>query len=217
MVSEEEIFDELKNAVVNYDEESVKRLANKVIGKGIDPLRAIQDGLVKGINEVGEKFGAKEIFLSELMVAAEACLVGMNLLKPQLASPIRTHLKPMGKVVIGTVYGDIHFIGKNLVATMLEANGFEVYDIGEDQPVEAFVNKAEEVEADIVGASALTTTTRLEQRKIVKAIREKGLKTKIIIGGAVVDDAWAETVGADGYAKNLQEAVILAKQLIEQT
>ncbi len=217
MVSEEEIFDELKNAVVNYDEESVKRLANKVIGKGIDPLRAIQDGLVKGINEVGEKFGAKEIFLSELMVAAEACLVGINLLKPQLASPIRTHLKPMGKVVIGTVYGDIHFIGKNLVATMLEANGFEVYDIGEDQPVEAFVNKAEEVEADIVGASALTTTTRLEQRKIVKAIREKGLKTKIIIGGAVVDDAWAETVGADGYAKNLQEAVILAKQLIEQT
>ncbi len=217
MVSEEEIFDELKNAVVNYDEESVKRLANKVIGKGIDPLRAIQDGLVKGINEVGEKFGAKEIFLSELMVAAEACLVGINLLKPQLASPIRTHLKPMGKVVIGTVYGDIHFIGKNLVATMLEANGFEVYDIGEDQTVEAFVNKAEEVEADIVGASALTTTTRLEQRKIVKAIREKGLKTKIIIGGAVVDDAWAETVGADGYAKNLQEAVILAKQLIEQT
>jgi trimethylamine corrinoid protein len=216
VVSEEEILDELKNAVANYDEESVKRLANKVIEKGIDPLRAIQDGLVKGINKVGEKFGTKEIFLSELMVAAEACLAGMNLLKPQLTSLRRTHLKPVGKVVIGTVYGDIHFIGKNLVATMLEANGFEVYDIGEDQSVEAFVNKAEEVGADIVGASALTTTTRLEQRKIVKAFREKGLKTKIIIGGAVVDDAWAETVGADGYAKNLQEAVILAKQLIDQ-
>lgn len=216
MVSEKEILDELKNAVVNYDEESVKRLANKVIEKGIDPLRAIQDGLVKGINEIGEKFGAKEIFLSELIVAAEACLVGMNLLKPQLTSSIRTHPKPVGTVVIGTVYGDIHFIGKNLVATMLEANGFEVYDIGEDQTVEAFVNKAEEVGADIVGASALTTTTRLEHRKIVKAFREKGLKTKIIIGGAVVDDAWAETVGADGYAKDLQEAVILAKQLIEQ-
>ncbi|MCW4052443.1 MAG: corrinoid protein [Candidatus Bathyarchaeota archaeon] len=215
-MSEEEILVELKNAVVNYDEESVRRLANKVIEKGIDPLRAIQDGLVKGINEIGEKFGAKEIFLSELIVAAEACLVGMNLLKPQLTSSIRTHLEPVGTVVIGTVYGDIHFIGKNLVATMLEANGFEVYDIGEDQTVEAFVNKAEEVGADIVGASALTTTTRLEHRKIVKAFREKGLKTKIIIGGAVVDDAWAETVGADGYAKNLQEAVILAKQLIEQ-
>ncbi len=215
-MSEEEILVELKNAVVNYDEESVRRLANKVIEQGIDPLRAIQDGLVKGINEIGEKFGAKEIFLSELIVAAEACLVGMNLLKPQLTSSIRTHLEPVGTVVIGTVYGDIHFIGKNLVATMLEANGFEVYDIGEDQTVEAFVNKAEEVGADIVGASALTTTTRLEHRKIVKAFREKGLKTKIIIGGAVVDDAWAETVGADGYAKNLQEAVILAKQLIEQ-
>ncbi len=215
-MSEEEILVELKNAVVNYDEESVRRLANKVIEQGIDPLRAIQDGLVKGINEIGEKFGAKEIFLSELIVAAEACLVGMNLLKPQLTSSIRTHLEPVGTVVIGTVYGDIHFIGKNLVATMLEANGFEVYDIGEDQTVEAFVNKAEEVGADIVGASALTTTTRLEHRKLVKAFREQGLKTKIMIGGAVVDDAWAETVGADGYAKNLQEAVILAKQLIEQ-
>lgn len=213
---EEEIIDGLRNAVLNYDDEGVKRLANEVIEKGFDPLKAIQDGLIKGINEVGEKFGAKEIFLSELMIAAEACLAGIHLLKPQVTAAIRTHVKPIGKVVIGTVYGDIHFIGKNLVAMMLEANGFEVYDIGEDQPAEAFVNKAEEVGADIVGASALTTTTRLEQEKIVKAFREKGLKTKIIIGGAVVDPAWAETVGADGYAKNLQDAVNLAKQLMER-
>jgi len=215
-MSEEEIIDELKNAVVNYDEEGVKRLANEVIEKGIDPLKVIQDGLIKGINEVGEKFGAKEIFLSELMIAAEACLAGMDLLKPRVTATIRAHAKPKGKVVIGTVYGDIHFIGKNLVAMMLEANGFEVYDIGEDQPVEAFVNKAEEVKADIVGASALTTTTRLEQKKIVKAFRERGLKAKIMIGGAVVDPAWAEKVGADGYAKNLQDAVNLAKQLVER-
>ncbi|MFQ5821679.1 MAG: B12-binding domain-containing protein [Candidatus Heimdallarchaeota archaeon] len=215
-MSEEEIIDGLRNAVVNYDDEDVKRLANEVIEKGIDPLKAIQEGLVKGINEVGEKFGAKEIFLSELMVAAEACLVGTDILKPHAMAAKRTHVKPMGKVVIGTVYGDIHFIGKNLVATMLEANGFKVYDIGEDQPVEAFVDKAKEVGADIVGASALTTTTRLEQEKIVKAFREKRLKTKIMIGGAVVDDAWAETVGADGYAKNLHDAVSLAKQLVER-
>lgn len=213
-MSGEEIIDGLRKAVVNYDEESVKRLANEVIERGIDPLKAIQEGLIKGINEVGEKFGAKKIFLSELMIAAEACLVGTNLLKPHALAAIRTQVKPIGKVVIGTVYGDIHFIGKNLVAMMLEANGFEVYDIGEDQPVEAFINKAKEVEADIVGASALTTTTRLEQEKIVKAFRERGLKTKIMIGGAVVDDAWAEKVGADGYAKNLHDAVSLAKQLI---
>lgn len=213
-MSEEEIIDGLRNAVVNYDDEDVKRLANEVIEKGIDPLKAIQEGLVKGINEVGEKFGAKEIFLSELMVAAEACLVGTDILKSQVMA-VKT-VKSIGKVVIGTVYGDIHFIGKNLVATMLEANGFEVYDIGEDQPVEAFVDKAKEVGADIVGASALTTTTRLEQEKIVKAFKEKGLKTKIMIGGAVVDDAWAETVGADGYAKNLHDAVSLAKQLMER-
>jgi len=216
-MSEEEIIDGLRNAVVNYDEEGVKRLTNEVIKKGIDPLKAIQDGLVKGINEVGEKFGAKEIFLSELMIAAEACLAGMNLLKPQVTATTRKHVEPRGKVVIGTVYGDIHFIGKNLVAMMLGANGFEVYDIGEDQPVDAFVNKAKEVEADIVGASALTTTTRLEQEKIVKAFRERGLKTKIMIGGAVVDAAWAEKAGADGYAKDLQDAVNLAKQLMERT
>ena len=216
-MSEKEIIDGLKKAVVNYDDEVVKKLANKVIEKGFDPLKAIQEGLVKGINEVGKKFGAKKIFLSELMIAAEACLAGMEILKPQVtAAAVRANVKTVGKVVMGTVYGDIHFIGKNLVATMLEANGFEVYDIGEDQPVEAFVNKAKEVAADIVGASALTTTTRLEQEKLVKAFREQGLKTKIMIGGAVVDDAWAERVGADGYAKNLQEAVNLAKQFMER-
>jgi len=216
-MSQEEIIDGLRNAVVNYDDESAKRLAKEAIKKGVDPLKAIQEGLVKGINQVGEKFGAKKIFLSELMVAAEACLAGMDILKPQITAVTRSHVKPLGKVVIGTVYGDIHFIGKNLVAMMLEANGFEVYDIGEDQPAQAFVNKAKEIGADIVGASALTTTTRLEQEKIVKAFREKGLKTKIMIGGAVVDDAWAETVGADGYAKNLQDAVNLAKQLMKRT
>jgi len=213
-MSQEEIIDGLRNAVVNYDDEGAKKLAKKAIDKGVDPLKAIQDGLVKGINQVGEKFGAKQIFLSELMIAAEACLAGMDILKPQITAATRPNIKPLGKVVIGTVYGDIHFIGKNLVAMMLEANGFEVYDIGEDQPAEAFVDKVKEVGADIVGASALTTTTRLEQEKIVKAFREKGLKTKIMIGGAVVDPAWAETVGADGYAKNLQEAVNLAKQLM---
>ncbi|MDH5532694.1 MAG: corrinoid protein [Candidatus Bathyarchaeota archaeon] len=214
-MSEEKIIDGLRKAVVDYDEESAKRLANEVIEKGIDPLKAIQEGLVKGINEVGEKFGAKKIFLSELMIAAEACLVGMDLLKPQI--PLAKNAKPVGKVVIGTVYGDIHFIGKRLVAMMLEANGFDVYDIGEDQPAEAFVDKAKEVGADIVGASALTTTTRLEQEKLVKAFRKSGFKAKIMIGGAVVDAAWAETVGADGYAKNLQDAVTLAKQLMERT
>lgn len=213
-MSEEEIIDGLRNAVVSYDEEGVRRLANLTIEKGIDPLKAIQEGLVKGINEVGEKFGSKEIFLSELMVAAEACLAGMDLLKPKIARVKK--VKPIGKVVIGTVYGDIHFIGKRLVAMMLETNGFEVYDIGEDQPAEAFIDKAREVEADIVGASALTSTTRLEQEKIVKAFREEGLKAKIMIGGAVIDAAWAETVGADGYAKNLQDAVSMAKQLMEQ-
>lgn len=210
----EEIIDGLRKAVVNYDEESAKELAKDAIENGIDPLEAIQDGLVKGITEIGEKFNAKEAFLPELIIAAEACLAGIALLKPKMT--VKKKIKPLGKVVLGTVYGDIHFIGKKLVAMMLEANGFEVYDIGEDQPVEAFVEKAKEVEADIVGASALTSTTRFEQEKIVKALRKEGLKARIMIGGAVVDAAWSEITGADGYADNLQDAVSLSKKLAEQ-
>ncbi|UCH02391.1 MAG: corrinoid protein [Candidatus Bathyarchaeota archaeon] len=211
--NKKEIIDGLRNAVVNYDEESAKRLAKEAIEKGVEPLEAIQEGLVKGITEVGEKFSAKEAFLPELVIAAEACLAGIALLKPQIKS--KKQMKSLGKIVIGTVYGDIHFIGKKLVAMMLEANGFEVYDIGEDQPVEAFIKKAKEVGADIVGASALTTTTRFEQEEIVKAMRREGLKAKIMIGGAVVDAAWAEMTGSDGYADNLQDAVSLAKELAE--
>ncbi len=210
----EEIIDGLRNAVLNYDEESAKGLAKEAIENGIDPLEAIQDGLVKGITEIGEKFNAKEAFLPELIVAAETCLAGIALLTPKIAA--NKKIKPLGKVVLGTVYGDIHFIGKKLVAMMLEANGFEVYDIGEDQPVEAFVEKAKEVGADIVGASALTSTTRFEQEKIVKAMRKEGLKARIMIGGAVVDAAWSEMTGADGYADNLQDAVSLSKRLAEQ-
>jgi corrinoid protein of di/trimethylamine methyltransferase len=210
-LSEKKIIDGLRMAVINYDEEGSQKLAKEVLETGIDPLEAIQEGLVKGITEVGEKFSAREVFLPELVIAADACLAGIEQLKPQLAAKKR--LKTLGKVVLGTVYGDIHFIGKNLVALMLEANGFDVYDIGEDQPVEAFVEKAKEVNADIVGASALTTTTRFEQEKIVKALRREGLKAKIMIGGAVVDAAWAEITASDGYADNLQDAVNLAKRL----
>jgi corrinoid protein of di/trimethylamine methyltransferase len=215
LCNKREIIEGLRKAVVKYDEESSQKLAKKALESGIDPLEAIEEGLVKGITEVGEKFSAKEIFLPELVVAADACLAGIEVLKPQLSA--KNRIEPLGKVVLGTVYGDIHFIGKNLVATMLKANGFEVYDIGEDQPVEAFVAKVKEVDADIVGASALTSTTRFEQEKIVKAFKKEGLKTRIMIGGAVVDAAWAEITGSDGYADNLQDAVNLAKQLANIT
>lgn len=210
-MSEREIIDELRKAIVNYDDDAAKKLAEDAVKKNIDPLKAIQEGTVKGITELGEKYANKEIFLPELMVGANACIIATDILKAQIKAK-KKEVKTLGKIVIGTVEGDIHFIGKNLVSVMLEASGFEVYDIGEDQPVESFIKKAKEVNADIVGASALITATRAEQEKIKKAMVNNGLEAKFIVGGAVVDGAWTERIGADGYANNLVEAVALAKR-----
>lgn len=212
-MSERNIIEELRKAVLNYDDEGAKRLAEEAVKKNIDPVKAIQEGPVRAIIEIGNKYNEKEIYLPELMVAADECLVAVNILKTHIKVG-KKKLKPLGKVVIGTVKGDIHFIGKSLVSTMLMASGFVVYDIGEDQPAEAFINKAKEVDADIVGASALLTTALPAQEKIAKALKESGLKAKYIIGGAVVDAAWAEKIDADGYADNLFEAVQLAKRLV---
>lgn len=213
-MSEKEIIEGLRKAVVNYDDEAAKKLAEEAIQKNIDFLKVIREGPVQGITELGKKYSTKEIFLPELMVGANACIVATNILKAKIKSKNK-EMKILGKIVIGTVEGDIHFIGKNLVATMLEASGFEVYDIGEDQPVVNFINKAREVNADIVGASALITTTRAEQEKLANALRESGMNVKYIVGGAVVDPAWTERIGADGLANNMVEAVALAKRLAQ--
>jgi len=212
-MSEKEVFEGLRNAVLTYDDEAAKRLAEESIRRKIDPIKAIQEGPVKGIIELGERYGAKDIFLAELMAGANTCTVATDILKAQVREG-KEKKKYLGKVVMGTVEGDLHFIGKNLVSTMLDASGFEVYDIGEDQSVDSFINKAMEVNADIIGASALITATRIQQEKITEALRKSGLKAKFIIGGAVVDAAWAERIGADGYANNLVEAVELAKRLM---
>jgi methanogenic corrinoid protein MtbC1 len=212
-MSEEEIIEELRKAVLNYDDEAAEKLAEEAVKKNIDFLKAIKEGPVKGITELGEKYSTKEIFLPELMVGANACIIATNILKTQIKA--KKEMKSLGKIVIGTVEGDIHFIGKNLVATMLEASGFDVYDIGEDQPVANFIDKAREVNADVVGASALITTAREEQEKLANALRTSGLNVKYIVGGAVVDPAWTEIIGADGFANNMVDAVALAKRLAE--
>lgn len=213
-MSEKEIIEELRKAVLNYDDEAAEKLAEEAVKKNIDFLKVIQEGPVKGITELGKKYSTKEIFLPELMVGANACIIATNILKTQIKAR-KKEMKSLGKIVIGTVEGDIHFIGKNLVATMLEASGFDVYDIGEDQPVSNFINKAREVNANIVGASALITTTRAEQEKLANALRTSGLNVKYIVGGAVVDPAWTETIGADGFANHLVDAVALAKRLAQ--
>ncbi|MEM2897265.1 MAG: corrinoid protein [Candidatus Bathyarchaeia archaeon] len=182
--------------------------------KGIDPLKAIRQGLMEGMRVVGEKMARSEVFIIEVMISAEAMKAAIEILKPQLSEKRISELN-IGKVVLGTVNGDIHDIGKNIVATMLEATGFGVFDIGCDIPTQKFIEKAEEVKADIIGASALLTVTKLEQEKIIKLLKELGLreKYKVIVGGAIVTQEWAEEIGADGYGKDAEEAVRVAKAL----
>ncbi len=209
------LLKELKNAVLNYDVEGAVEAAKKVLKEGVDPIMAIEEGLASGIREVGDKYGAGEVFLTELMMAAEAMKAAVEVLKPEILKR-GSSLKTLGKVLIGTVEGDIHDIGKNLVATMLMVNGFEVIDLGADVPVEVFVQKVKELKPNILGMSALLTTTMPKQKEVIEKLREEGLrdKVKVLVGGAPVTEEWAREIGADGYAPNAIEAVKVAKRVL---
>ncbi|UCC33774.1 MAG: corrinoid protein [Candidatus Bathyarchaeota archaeon] len=211
----ESILDRLKTAVLKYDVEGAVEIANDVIKTGFDPLKAIEQGLGEGLRIVGEKFEAEEIFLPELMIAAQAMKQSLAVLKPALAEG--TSIKAVGKVVIGTVEGDIHDIGKTIVAAMLTASGFEVYDLGCDTPTSKFVETVKEVEADIVGMSALLTTTMPKMTEVINALNKVGLrdKVKVIVGGAPVSGAWAKEIKADAYAEDAIAAVNVAKKLLQ--
>jgi corrinoid protein of di/trimethylamine methyltransferase len=212
-----EIFDELKDVIINCDVDGAIKAARKVLEKGVDPVEAIEEGLAKGLKIVGERFGAGEVFLTELAMAAEAMKQALTVLMPALSKSTKER-KTLGKVVIGTVEGDIHDIGKSIVSTMLMAAGFEVIDLGVDVPVKKFIEKVKEVKPEIVGMSALMTSTMVKMVDVVKALKQEGLreKVKIIIGGAPTSKDWAEEIGADGYAADALEAVEVAKKLIER-
>jgi corrinoid protein of di/trimethylamine methyltransferase len=206
----------MKQSVIDGDEEQAAELAQEALAQGIDPLAAINDGYVPGISYVGDQFGAGEMFLPDLMLAAEAMKAAVAVLEPEMQRR-GMQRQMLGKVVLGTVKGDIHEIGKNLVATMLSASGFEVYDLGVDVPFEKFAQKAREVNADIVGVSALLTTTMTGQRTVVESLAAAGMRpnVKVIVGGAPVTKAWAAEIGADGYSEDAVGAVNLAAQLME--
>jgi 5-methyltetrahydrofolate--homocysteine methyltransferase len=212
-----EIFDELKDVIINCDVDGAIKAARKVLENGVDPVEAIEEGLAKGLKIVGERFGAGEVFLTELAMAAEAMKQALTVLMPALSKSTKER-KTLGKVVIGTVEGDIHDIGKSIVSTMLMAAGFEVIDLGVDVPVKKFIEKVKEVKPEIVGMSALMTSTMVKMVDVVKALKQEGLreKVKIIIGGAPTSKDWAEEIGADGYAADALEAVEVAKKLIER-
>jgi len=215
-MSSEEIFDKLTQVVIDGEIEIAPELARQALDLGLDPLAIINEGLTPGINHIGQAFGRGDLFIPDLVMGAEAMQAAIAILEPELAKR-KQERQVVAKVVLGTVRGDIHEIGKTLVGTMLTANGFQVIDIGADKPATEFVAVVKETQAALVGASALMTTTMLEQERIIEALEEAGLReqVKVMVGGAPVSRSWAEEIGADGYAEDAMSAVDLAFRLID--
>ncbi len=208
-----ELFDAMRQSVIDGDPDLAAELAQKAIDQGIDPVLALNDGFVPGVSYVGEQFGLGEMFLPELVVAGEAMKAAVATLEPEFTRR-GTERQILGKVVIGTIEGDIHEIGKTLVATMLSASGFQVYDLGVDVPIMAFIEKAREVNADIIGISALLTTTMVRQKDVIEALQDNNMATKVMVGGAPVTQGWAKEIGAHGYSEDAVGAVAVAKNLM---
>jgi corrinoid protein of di/trimethylamine methyltransferase len=213
-MSKEEIITRLAQSVIDGEPEDAVELAKQALDEGLDPLACINQGLTAGINRVGELFASGEYFLPDLIIGGEAMKAALSVLEPALAGDQERQI--LGRVVLGTVQGDLHEIGKTLVGTMLTANGFLVTDIGIDKPAADFVSAAREANATLIGASALLTTTMPEQQKIVEELKEAGLRdqVRVMIGGAPITQGWADKIGADGYAEDAISAVALAKQLV---
>lgn len=213
-MSQENILKKVSEAVVRGENDAVVASVKEALDAGIDAFSIVENGLTKGMDVVGEKFEKQEFFLPDLLVAANAVKAAMEVLRPHLAT------RPAEKeavVVIGTVEGDIHDIGKNLVASALEASGFKVIDLGVNVPSVKFVEAVKENNADIVACSALITATMVNMENVVKALEEGGVRknVKIMVGGAPLSQEFAERIGADYYGKNVREAVVIAKKIVE--
>jgi corrinoid protein of di/trimethylamine methyltransferase len=202
-------------SIVEGEPDKTVDLTRQAIEANVEPLTIIDEGLVPGMNVVGAKFQSGEYFLPHLIIAASGMQQAMELLEPELQAR-QEAVERAGTVVIGSVAGDIHEIGKSLVGTMMAATGFQVYDMGVDVPTETFVTKVQETGADVLGLSALLTTTMTVQREIIEALEEAGIRdqVKVIIGGAPVNQEWADTIGADGYAEDAVGAIELVNRLI---
>ncbi|MEJ2169977.1 MAG: corrinoid protein [Desulfobacterales bacterium] len=210
-------FENLKNAMVALEKDDVVSNTTKGLAAGIEPLEIIEHGLLPGLNTIGELFENEEIFLPELMKSAQIFQEAMALLQPKIRE-MGTALKKKGTVVIGTVKGDMHYIGKNIVKLLMETSGFEVHDLGVDVDPFKFIVKADEVNADMIALSALLTTTLIGQKDVIEALEGQGKrrKYKVLLGGGAVTQAWADEIGADGYAPNAYGAVELAKSFMAE-
>ena len=214
-MSRDDLIKAAIKAVVEGDDEAAVEVANKVIAEGLNPIDIIGEGFAEGMIKVGDLFAKEDYALPEVLLSADAMQKAMDLLYPHI--PREDVKKKRGVVVIGTVEGDIHEIGKRIVATMLEVYGFEVHDLGCDVPIEKFIEKAKELKADIVASSALMTTTMVRQKKLEAALKEAGIRenVKTMVGGAAVTKEWADLIGADGYGQDVTEAVKVAKNLVK--
>jgi corrinoid protein of di/trimethylamine methyltransferase len=209
-------FVAMRQSIIDGAPDTASSLAQDAVAAGVAPLDAINQGYVPGMQDVGEQFAKGQMFLPDMMASAEAMRAAMAVLDPELKK-LGTERPLAGVVVLGTTKGDIHEIGKTLVGTLLTAHGFRVHDLGVDVPGEKFAATARELNADIVGVSALLTTTMRNQKGVVEAIEKAGLRAqvKIMVGGAPVTRRWAEEIGADGYAKDAMSAVDLARELMQ--
>jgi corrinoid protein of di/trimethylamine methyltransferase len=211
----EELFQKMSQSILDGDSDAAVALAKQAIEIGIDPLEAISKGFVMGVNQVGESFACGDAFLPELVMAGEAMKAAVATLEPEMQKR-GTSRQVFGKVVLATVEGDIHEIGKTLVGTMLSASGFQVYDLGVDVPTAKIIEKVKEVDADLVGLSALLTTTMVKQKEVIDELDKLGLrkKVKVMVGGAPVTKDWVQKIEADGYSEDAIGAVGLAKKLV---
>ena len=207
----------MRQSIIDGAPDTASTLARQFLAAGFAPIEAINHGYVPGMHDVGQQFAQGQMFLPDMMASAEAMRAAMGVLDPELRR-LGTERPMAGVVVLGTTKGAIHEIGKILVGTMLTAHGFEVHDLGVDVPGDKFAAKARELRADIIGVSALLTTTMRNQKGVMDAIEREGLRShvRVMVGGAPVTKRWAEEIGADGYAKDAMSAVALAQELMQQ-
>jgi len=212
---QDDILKEIKETLLSMDMEKTLILTKKALEKGHDPMKIIEDGLSNGIKRLGEMYENGEAFLPELIMGAEIMKRAIEIVKPELEKR-KEERKKLGRVMLATVEGDVHDIGKNLVALMLWINGFEIIDLGVDVPKEEIVKKVRELKPDVLGLSALLTTTLLEQKKVIEELEKNGLRknVKIIVGGAPVNEEWARKIGADSYAPDAVKAVDKVKEIL---
>lgn len=201
----------LSEAIIKGDQKTAVEMTRQALTEGVPPASILNEGLIAGMNVIGVRFKANQVYIPEVLISARAMKMAMEVLEPKL---VEAGVKPLGKALVGTVQGDLHDIGKNLVAMMLKGAGFEVIDLGVDSSPEKFVAKAKESNPQIIGLSALLTTTMPAMEKTIRAIKEAGLTAKTMIGGAPVTQAYADKIGADGYAPDAASAVDLAKSLL---